>query len=607
VYVADSGHDVVDKFTSAGAYVPGSELTGQPPAVPESKVFSDPDGLAVDPINGDLYVSDKENKLVDFYSPSGEWLGDFPISFKPWSLAINSSGDVYVAGAGGSGRVVEYTAEGSSEVKTFSELEGGFGHVRSVGVDLQTNDAFLGTEFEGVYQLEEVGPAGELTAQRNFGGEGEMSPPGTTSPGIAINSTNGTVYAADESNNVVDVFELVHLPTTETGSSSNVKGTTAKVAGLVNPEGVEAHYFFEYGPCNGNEPAQCPGSVYAEETPKMSLEEPAGSKPEPADASLSGLSPETTYHYRLVGENANGEKQGNEDSFTTGPAVAGVSTTAATSLKSTSATLNGLLDPEGTLTQFFFEYVAEEKYNPGAPNPYGEGVSTEGEPGELSGGTQETASKPIGGLEVGTTYHYRIVTTSEHGRTTGQDETLTTLPALPTVDDIRPFVTNVSPGEATLHGTVNPGRGVTTYHFVYGLTSAHEGSSSLPEVYTQLNYEDDAVEQLLTGLAPNTTYHYALVATNASGTTTGPDQEFTTPAPPPPSVESNGPAGGSSLEIASTPGIAQPLTPALLPTPAYPAIKLLKNPIARKCKKGFVKKDGKCVAKKPARAKKRRK
>jgi DNA-binding beta-propeller fold protein YncE len=601
VYVADSGHNVVDRFSASGEYL--SQLTGQPPTAPESKAFSDPDGLAVDPTSGDLYVSDREDKLVDIFMPSGEWTGQFPTEGRPWSLAINSSNAIYVAMAGAE-KVTEYTEFGDSVVRLF-ESEGGFGHVRTVGIDLETNNALLGAEVEGVYQLEEVNSSGEHTAQRNFGGEEEMSPPGSTSPGIAVDPASGTVYAVDTGKDVVDIFALVRLANPETGNPSEVKGTTAKVSGLVNPEGIEAHYFFEYGPCAGNSLDGCAGSPYPEKTPEMALAEPAGSTPEPASAFLSGLSPETIYHYQLVGVNANGEKQGKEVLVTTGPAIAGVSTGVATNVQTTSVTLNGLLDPEGTLTHYFFEYVSEEEYDPAASNPYGNGTSTENESGEREGAEQEAASMPIAGLDVGTSYHYRIVTSNEHGVTYGGDQTLTTLPALPVVDAHQAsFTTGVAPHEATFHGTVNPGRGVTSYHFVYGETAAY--GSSTPEAYTQLNYEDDPVEQLVTRLSSGVTLHYALIATNASGTTIGPDEEFRTLEGTQPPPEAGGPSG-PSLEVTSIPGIIQPLTPALLPTPVFPAIKRIRTQPSPSCRRGFVKEHGKCVRSKPARAKKHRK
>jgi hypothetical protein len=544
VYVADSGHNTVDKFTSEGVYVPGSQLTGQPPKgthgmggeVSEGEAFSDPDGLAVDPTSGptggDLYVSDNENKLVDIFTSAGEWSGQFSFAgVKPWSLAVNTNSDVYVAGAGGAGRVIEYTPLGESELRLFSELNGGFGHVRTMGVDLENNNIFLGTEVNSVYQLEEVNSSGELTTQHNFGGGGSMSAPGTASPGIAVDSASGTIYAVDAGNDVVDIFGLVVLPGVTTGGSSEVKGTTATVAGLVDPEGVEAGFFFEYGPCNENAVSGCPASLYSSRT----AEEPVGSVEKSVEGSLTGMAPETVYHYRLVAKNVNGENPGQEGIFTTGPAVAGLATIAASGLTPAGATLNGLLDPEGTLTHYYFQY--------GLTSEYGEPPT---EPGERSGLAQEPVSATITGLEPGTIYHYRVVAENGHGIAYGNDETLTTRPVPPTVDDQAPYATEIALHEATLHGTVNPGKGVTEYHFAYG-PAAGDYTQSAPVAYTPLNYEDDQVQQLITGLEPDHIYHYVLIATNASGTITGPDETFST-------ISSNAPAvqTGEASELSST-------------------------------------------------------
>ncbi len=657
VYVTDSGANVIDVFGAEGGSPVGvlSPLTGSG-APKEFHFGGEPSQVAIDESSdlshGDLYVSDAKNNVVDKFKPNGsggyEYLCQFtgygkgcvekPTEEPTWSepdgVAVDSQGNVYVASFGpGKGAVSEFNSEGQDERQLVGgDIGAGGGESGPVGVvadaagDIYVNnyqhnvvevdsgghELFLDTNgsrgvavdahgnvfVDDSSYIAEYNQAGEEVD--NFG-EGIIG----ASEGVAVNDSTGNVYVSDRSNNDIEVFAQVVVPDAKTGGSSGVKGTTATVSGSVNPEGVEAHYFFEYGPCSENEPSECSVSPYSEKTPEEALEEPTGSKFEPAGTSLVGLAPETAYHYRLVGVNVHGERRGKEELLTTGPAVAGVSTTVATSLQPTSATLNGLLDPEGTPTHYFFEYVPEEKYNSGAPNPYSEGTSTEAEAGERDGGGQEAASLPIAGLEVGTTYHYRIVTFNEHGRTFGQDQTLTTPPALPAVDDHQlSFATGVSLHEATLYGTVNPGRGITTYHFVYGPTSAY--GSSAAEAYTQLNYEDNSVEQVIAGLQQGVVYHYALVATNASGTTVGPEGEFTTLEANQPSTETGGPSG-PSLEVTSTPGIVQPGTPTLLPTPVFPAITPLKTPPPVKCKKGFVKKGGKCVKKPHKKVKKRKK
>lgn len=99
--------------------------------------------------------------------------------------------------------------------------------------------------------------------------------------------------------------------------------------------------------------------------------------------------------------------------------------------------------------------------------------------------------------------------------------------------------TAVSSTGATLNGTVNPNSNATTYHFDFGTTGAYGARVPASEVSVGSNAADHVVSTVIGGLAPNTTYHYRVVAINGVGfTTTGPDVGFTTLAaplsPPPP-------------------------------------------------------------------------
>ncbi len=88
---------------------------------------------------------------------------------------------------------------------------------------------------------------------------------------------------------------------------------------------------------------------------------------------------------------------------------------------------------------------------------------------------------------------------------------------------------------ATLNGTVNPQGKLTKYHFDYGLTMSYGEKTS--EASAGEGSTAEVVASSLSSLAPGTTYHYRLVATNAADTTEGADKTFTTqPAPGAPSA-----------------------------------------------------------------------
>lgn len=96
---------------------------------------------------------------------------------------------------------------------------------------------------------------------------------------------------------------------------------------------------------------------------------------------------------------------------------------------------------------------------------------------------------------------------------------------------------SLTSSSADLTGTVNPNGESTTYSFQFGTTTGY-GSQTNP-VSAGSGTQDQVVTAMLTGLRSGTTYHYRMVAINASGTTVGLDATFTTagappPAPPPP-------------------------------------------------------------------------
>ena len=80
---------------------------------------------------------------------------------------------------------------------------------------------------------------------------------------------------------------------------------------------------------------------------------------------------------------------------------------------------------------------------------------------------------------------------------------------------------------ARLAGSVNPELRPTSYRFDYGKTTAYGSHTALH--FAGAGATAVAVAAKLTGLAPNTTFHYRLIASNADGTGAGADRTFRTP------------------------------------------------------------------------------
>lgn len=99
--------------------------------------------------------------------------------------------------------------------------------------------------------------------------------------------------------------------------------------------------------------------------------------------------------------------------------------------------------------------------------------------------------------------------------------------------------------QASLAGTVNPQGQLTSYAFQYGTTTDYGQQSALSSAGS--GAADVPVTTDLAGLTSGTTYHYRVIATNATGTTVGADQTFaTTGTAPPPATKPSATTGAAT-------------------------------------------------------------
>ena len=66
------------------------------------------------------------------------------------------------------------------------------------------------------------------------------------------------------------------------------------------------------------------------------------------------------------------------------------------------------------------------------------------------------------------------------------------------------------------------------YRFEYGISTAYGSRVPGSDAPVGSDSADHPVSQAISGLLPSTTYHYRLVAINATGTSYGVDRTFTT-------------------------------------------------------------------------------
>jgi len=291
-------------------------------------------------------------------------------------------------------------------------------------------------------------------------------------------------------------------PVVATSPATLIASLSATLNGSLNPHGLTTTISFQYGTT----------TAYGSTTP---MQTQTGNTYRNMAANISGLSPNTVYHFRIVATNSAGTRMGGDRTFTTlattGPPVA--TTNPATFIASFSATLNALLNPHGLTTSFHFQYGTTPSY----------GLTTA--PQNRAGNTFQAVGTNATGLTANTLYHFRVVASNAAGTTMGSDGTFTTLTATGPPVVATNGATNVATSSATLNGSLDPHGLTTTVFFQYGTTTSY-GSATPMQSQTGSTYRNIAAN--ISGLIPHTTYHFRMVATNSGGTRMGSDRTFIT-------------------------------------------------------------------------------
>ncbi|MGI8557726.1 MAG: fibronectin type III domain-containing protein [Solirubrobacteraceae bacterium] len=329
-------------------------------------------------------------------------------------------------GAGGSasagGDAAQNGAAGSDAECGFASGDGGGGTQNAGGSGGTDTEDPTGNGADGSYG---AGGAGgdDGTGGDNGGGGGGGGYYGGGGAGAGVMCGGGggggssfvisggttSAYGTGSANTAkISISYLVpQAPMATTVTASNVSPNGATLTGVVDPEGSGTAYHFEYGSTNGY------GTTTADSS--------AGSGTSNLNiaALIGNLSPATNYHFRLVATNANGVVDGADQTFSTPPAPPVLKPRATTSPAShvgqSGARLNGVVNPAGSRTTWFFEY--------GTTSAYGLQSSTRS---AASGSTDISVSCAVSGLARHTTYHFRLVAANSNGSTTGADRTFTT-------------------------------------------------------------------------------------------------------------------------------------------------------------------------------------
>jgi phosphodiesterase/alkaline phosphatase D-like protein len=411
----------------------------------------------------------------------------------------------------------------------------------------------------GAATLKGTSPLSGYGAQTATAAVGHVLTPGMTYYYRAIAEN----VAHEKEEGTIETFTTpaVTAPVVESESSSGVTPFAVTLEATVNPDYQATRCDFEYGTdptlVNGTTIVACPAS----------LGEDGGGVG--TSVSVSGLSAETTYYFRVVASNVTGAEHGAIERFETTTAEApAVESESLSGVTAVDAKLEARVNPNYQATTYTFEYASAESVLVA-----GEGTKVAG--GSIPGGGGQLVSSDLDdALAPNTPYFYRVVASNATGTTAGASEEFKTLVA-PTVSP--GGVLEAMQTTATVTGTVNAEGGEgTTYHVAYVDQAGYEaaiaedgaeyrridpsvnpyaagGTSSEQEFAAGNSAVEVAGPVQLAELQPGTTYHYALVAADREGTTViGPDQTLTTTPATPPHVNTGGAEGVSQLSATLT-------------------------------------------------------
>jgi len=508
VWVVDSGNNRVQKFNSKGEWLSefGKEGAGE-------AQFKSPSGIATVGSGPNLFVADTDNNRVQKLNSSGKWLatigkeGSGDGEFKsPEGIGLDAKDRIWVADTGNN-RIQKFNTSTFKFVSKFGEVGTGNGQFKSpIGIvnDFQEklwvvdsgNDRAQKFDIEGNY-LDKVGKEGT--------GQGQLIEP----TGIVAPSPQKVVIL-DAGNDQGDIWTVRAEPPKATTNLADEKHPTSITLNAnLNPRGLTTEYWFEFGETE----------AYGQKIPASPESIGSGLDNVLVAQKVTGLKEGTSYHFKVVAESIAGRSEGIDRVAKTGKQPKAI-TDPATSIKTTEAALNGLVNPEGSATSYWFEY--------GETTAYGTKIPIS--PASVGSGTSfvEVSQTPAG-LKEGKTYHFQVVAETEPGHPIpGGDKSFTTLKV---PDVVTEAATEIKKSKATLNGKVNPLGSSTNYWFEYGETTSYGTKVPIPSAAAGAGSEYISAGQTLSGLYDGTLYHFRLAAESTAGKVTGEDKTFTTSSP----------------------------------------------------------------------------
>jgi len=463
VYVVDAGNFRVQKFDSDGDFLltfgggvnqttDGNLCTAASGNACGAGVDGSGEGELSSKIGSDIFIgvgpsgtvflldslrpaSEHQHRLQRF-EPSGAVIPSQVVLFEgeaASAFAVASDGEFFVSSGGGASAVIRRYEPDGSFLGTMSAGN------QTTALALDDVDHLFAAQLQSRAKVGSLRVITEFDAGadivRRFRYTRFNSPTifKNISGLAAYHSAEGDIFGAEGSRGIkyFTVPPPGPIVPSESLEAVSISNTKATLAAEVNPEGKATSYRFDYvdqaafeedgfeSPQTKSTPDTAVGAADFE---LHAVGAVIGCQDPVAEGGEGKcLSPDTTYHYRVVTTNPDNESEEGEGTvagtFTTRPPLE-ILATYATEVSTDFARLHADVNPLGIPTVGYFEYVSDAAYQADV-GAGGDGFSaatkvpdpgTEGELDFGSGNTGVTRSVTLS-LQPGTTYRYRLVAT----------------------------------------------------------------------------------------------------------------------------------------------------------------------------------------------------
>lgn len=327
VYAVDIGNSRVQKFDSAGnpvAIFASAALSGSPSPTDVAVDPTDNHVFVVKPCNATICPSatltserhvlefDSVGSLIDTHAVSAGVTSVLGLAYDP------ASGNIYLSG------VPNDTADGITQgafvlnappvapttaIAPASSITG-----TGATLNATVNPTGFSTGYHFEYSTDDASWT-KLPAQDVTAGSGTSDVPVSQNAGglepsqlYHVRAVATKPFGAGSATSTETTFTTQPLaPVVASTQVQAVGSTEATLVAQIDPENQATTYHFEYGTTTG----------YGTSLPAADADAGAGTDPISVSQSATGLSPGTTYHYRIVATNPTGTSDGPDHTFTT--------------------------------------------------------------------------------------------------------------------------------------------------------------------------------------------------------------------------------------------------------------------------------------------------